>query len=138
MSEANDVLNDPQVQELIAWVKDTAQGTSDLIAEQAPLVVQEIIWWGYVSNITTFIISFLFLAIVGGYCAKSLAAWVPESLTTDDLDREGELLFKIMFVTPPSVASLVVLIPFFKSGYSLLYIWASPRLYVIEYLQGMI
>ncbi len=125
------------VKEVISWVK----GAKDLVSEQVPELIQEILAWNFWSNIFTAII-----ACVVGFCFVVIAHKLKNKVdkiyqkSTEELtpSERGEInALDILRVSSWGVVVLTILFAV-KDIYDAMYVWIAPRAFMLDYLKDII
>lgn len=117
--------------EIQSWVNTT----KDFVAEQAPLVVQEVIRWGLYQHIFWASLS-CFLLIVGLYtCYRAFKYSI-----TFNWEQAGDVaqVSSIILSVSSPVWSVIWFCNMTYSLYQVTYISVAPRLYVLEQLAGLL
>lgn len=123
-------MNEQLQKELAVWLstlRESAQSAGNFAIEQAPLVVQEKILYGRISAVFIFVIflGLLFAALrVVAYC-RTQAKKHPHSDWS--IGTGFSCLLPILF----AVLSMV-------AAHDVLYVFFAPRLYIIEWLAGLL
>ena len=129
----------PELQkELAAWLasmRETAHQGANFALEQAPLLIQEKVWYGRVSSV--------FLVIVALGALTLCVRWLRQGIVVSQaaehnsydiwLEREGGLQC-LCSATGCVVAACVALV----NANTAITAWVAPRLYIVEWLAGLL
>jgi hypothetical protein len=115
---------------LLEFIEKTSETTVDFAKEQVPLVIQEVLAWGFYSNLFYTLLN-LVLLIVFSVLYFKLCKWMIRLMDESD----GFSTFGILLGTIPISVVCMNLV-----SYSLLTlkICVAPRLYLIETLQTLL
>ncbi len=114
---------DKLTEKLIQWL----EATEVFAQEQVPLVLQEILTWEFAAAITS--MSLIFVAI-SAYLIFIATAKKP--LVEEDCTPKGVVtLVGVVF-------SAVLVVVFIANIYNALQIHFAPRVYLIEYMRGLV
>lgn len=142
----------PELQkELAAWLiklKDAADAGASFALEQAPLIVQEKVAYGRISAIVWVLIP-LVLAPLAVFAAARLAHRVSAlSIQREELKRGGQWTQALEIIDeqiPAAVAAalcgiggFVFTLTAFAQIDEAIKVWFAPRLYVAEWLAGLL
>jgi hypothetical protein len=122
--------------ESLGTALDYVQKGTDFVAEQAPLVIQEMLRWEIGSN--TFLAVFWALIAFGSYKLVRYTIAYPRTNTSKYSDLvyyDIDYVFQIV-----GVAAAMILSPFFTLGYvyNLMYVLLAPRLFLIDRITSLI
>lgn len=117
-------------------VSDWVDSSEDFVVEQAPLVVSEIISWGFWSNLSISLLSFMVLII----CLCVLKFFVIKNFhKLDEKDTSGA---QAMVIFISGIFSIVGILgstcEMIHHSYDTIFILVAPRLYVIEQISNYI
>jgi hypothetical protein len=123
----------PELQkELATWLmnlREAADAGASFVLEQAPLIVQEKVAYGRVMH-TASVVAFLLLAVAATYVALRFYKAGQEDDWENILHVLGFMLAAI--AVPASFASAI------ESFGPCVMAWFAPRLYVLEWLAGIV
>lgn len=120
--------------DILEWAKEGAETGAGFIAEQAPLVCQEIVMLGRVHN-TVLFVGYAILVAVSVY----LGSRAFEAGFKADWYRGDEYVAATILQGIPAIATgLVGSICAFNDLRELCLAWFAPRLYVIEYISDLV
>lgn len=110
--------------EILDWLRIS----KDFVADQAPLLVQEVLYWGVVSSALWLVVSILVVIAMSFLIRKSYLRWRNDSEMTIDA------------VTIPfcSITLLTFLIIGLANLSVFVKVLVAPRLYLIEQLRHLI
>lgn len=134
------VVGEERLARLLDWLDTTARTVGDFAAEQTPLLVQEIIAWGFWSQVVAAV-----LWAVAWLVAFCVGRWLFRLGTTLPLgDRRGlphrseGACFAMSFGTIIRVAAFFLLIGTAVHTTKAVKVSIAPRLYVLEYVQRLV
>jgi len=128
----------PLTTQVLQKVLEWAETTSNFVAEQTPLVVDEIIQWGIAKAIIGICISLIIFGIgifLFSRLGKYIKGYEEERRGSDE---EALYIVKIVSSIIGGVASIITFIVFWAQVYQLVYIYMAPRLYIIETLNDLL
>src|SRR5688572_9236616 len=111
------------------------ESTKDFVAEQAPLVIQEVIAWGFYSHL--FFASIFLLAII---IISSAWLYIRKFWKWDTWDTSYSESFPTGFLLNLVcvIGNLIFFLFLSESLYYMIYISVAPRLYVLEQLLNLV
>lgn len=125
------------LQSLSAILAYVEQGAA-FAAEQAPLVVQEIIAWGIYGNAISLVLYATLMVVCGRYAIHGIGYAVKDAKKSYSEQSEG---LQVFYAITGGISTLGV--PIFgvlaiESAFHLAKVLVAPRLYVIQYLGSVI
>jgi len=121
------------VNEALTEVMEWARATGNFVAEQTPLLAEEVIRWGIIENSLNAILGLLLLSFFG-----SLVYLAFKLTKGEKVDFETRLAVRIVASVVGFFAMLIPL-DLFKTHLLLaLQAWSAPRLYLMEYLSKLL
>src|ERR1051326_8570243 len=124
------------LEELQTWLK----AGKDLVVEQSPLLIQEIIRWGIGSSIFYLCINLVVLSIGvlliyrGYFSKKSIESWKDYSGGDPDTNQAMRLVETFVGCTVSLLCSIFACSELFN----LIFILSAPRLYVLQELASLL
>ena len=129
-------MNNEQAKELVQWLLDVLKQTQGFVMEQAPALAREIIAFGRVYETTQLVVAALALGCGLWYLALRLSEAVKVLNESDDSGICVPIFIRLM------VQGMVCTIGGFTgvcvSLHDAILVWAAPRLYLLEYLGGLL
>lgn len=113
--------------ELLEWAK----AGKEFMAEQAPLLAQEIVRWGFASAVLSMLLGIAIFA-AGWMARRYILARQPGSGARDVWTDVAFANFAAVIL--PIVGSIVGGCIFFRAVHDGAQIWMAPRMYLIHYL----
>lgn len=133
-------LTEEALAKALQWVEATEQ----FVAQQAPLLVEEIVWWGWISYMLGMAIGALLIALgwLGFYIARRAWVWGEKREDEDGCltDSQEFRVFSCFFggMLGGGLMNGIGFTMFCTNLSGVLYVAAAPRLYVIEQLGRLI
>lgn len=126
-------LFETKLNDLWNFVGSGMNATKDFVAEQAPLVVKELVAWVFWSNLLTFVVLSLIFATLIGILVVGVRSGIRQTRSSGGLQPTFALWIPVMII------SLVALVPVGiyggSSGLKALKAHVAPRLVVIDEVQ---
>jgi hypothetical protein len=116
--------------QLLEFVEQAGTETTNFAKEQVPLVIHEVLNWGFYSNLAYGTIQLLTAAILF-YLSKRLWDWA----RTEDPKCESPIILVSLFPLLPTIILFCCSITHYLT---VIKIAVAPRLYLIEQLQTLI
>lgn len=115
-------------------VGEWVEATESFAADQAPLLVQEIVWWGVAGSGYWVGLGLFFITLGSGYGIFSYRRWEHLRAMTGD---SGEFA-RFMAFAVPIVANFIGILMIMINIMSTLKPLVAPRLYLIEYFRNLV
>ena len=112
---------------LLEWTEKAAQTSTKFVAEQTPLLIQEILRYNFWTSLVWFVFGLLVI-LSSCYGAWRLAKYLTRE---EEWDNEGP--FILLFLIPLVIGGIVV-----TTNTDWFKICVAPRLYVVDYLRSEI
>lgn len=128
MNEETQNLINSKITELLSWLEEAGKTGSSFVVEQTPLYIQELLAWNFWYSLMWFIFG--------------VGLWVVASLFTipafkADWDYDNKDFGKKMCIFPALICFMIGLF-IWPENFTWLQIKLAPRVWLVEYLQGMI
>lgn len=117
-------------EKLLDFIEKTGETSVDFAKEQVPLVIQEVLSWGFYSNGLYLIINLILFLIFLSCNLYSIK--IGKRLHND---TDGIVWLGCCFGLTPTLITFVNSIAY---GSTVLKIWCAPRLYLLETLRTLI
>lgn len=117
-------------EKLLEFIEKSSEATLDFTKEQVPLVVQEVLNWGFYSNLAYTIISLLFFITFAVITLKSYKTLFSE--------KWNDAAPGFMLIIPLIAGLGASITPFILHGMLCIKICVAPRLYLLESLREII
>lgn len=111
--------------EIIDKLQIYVENAENFAADQAPQLLQEIIYWGIIENSIDAFIGLIVLSI----CSYAVYYFFTKYPTADDEEQEVAYVFGIIVSSTASIISFCVTLAQLQM---VLYIYFAPRLYLID------
>lgn len=129
--------NQQKINDVLGYLLDSVQKVGDVAVDQLPLVAQEIVAWGFWSNL----VSYLFVWLLFGVACSTVVTVVRKHSKLDDgyggPNRHG---FVVIASASIAVVTGIALMPMTFAddgpGQQALKSAIAPRLYVLDWLRG--
>jgi hypothetical protein len=117
---------------LIDWMEKAGQKGGDFVAEQAPLVAQEIVRWKLWSSV--FIAVFMIVLLIA---ALVTVKWAFKGFGTIE-DKETRVTMQVLSVLAGLALTIAVAIVVPVNAYEAIKAAVAPRLVILETLHGLV
>lgn len=130
-------MNEQLQKELAAWLatmRDAAQQGANFAIEQAPLIVREKVAYGRVRHTAMIGIEIVLLVVVTYWLVRA----VKRALVYEPVDHLDDGILPWVICVPPAILVTILVISFMETFPYAVQVWFAPRLYVIEWLAGLL
>ena len=112
--------------EVLGWLREA----KEFVLEQSPLICQEIVAWGITENIFGVVVGCCMLYFLYRHWKYTCSKW---NQWADEIHpaifAHGTFFIVLLIATPVTLLTC---------SHNLLYVWISPRLYLIEYFAKLV
>ena len=116
-----------QVGEVAEMTKEGLMVVVEVLQEQCPILVEEILRWFFIYNLLIFIVGFGVVL----YLLRKLPKWIPTMVTAWE---DNSTMSKEDFLWIPMIVLSLIGIPLMCTHWEWLQIWVAPRLFLLEYI----
>lgn len=132
MSEKSELAQ--KSEQLLIQLIDKSTQAGDFIAEQAPLVIQELLTYNFVSSLVLFIV-LLVISALSWYGTYRFFKW---GLKEHSMGKSNIYIKDLEIAAMIALATPVIATLFLIDCTSWLKIWLAPRVYLLEYAANLV